>query len=230
VISSPSQQDYQSWADAARYRLQGWFPTDQKDTPILDIGCGSGNLLYLLGQSGYTNCTGVDIGTEQTKVAQKWCPQAHIIQGDVRPVLQRTPDHFGLIAALDVIEHFHKHEIIPLLALIARALRPGGRLILQTPNAESPWFGSVAYSDFTHEWFFTPRGLHDVLLQAGFTNYQARPSEPVIAGYKLSRFVRFITWKCIHTLLGIWNLAETGSAGSGIYTRVFVATAMKEGT
>jgi cyclopropane fatty-acyl-phospholipid synthase-like methyltransferase len=200
---------------------------DQTDMPVLDVGCGAGYMLYLLTQMGYTNCTGVDISAEQITLAQKWCPHATILHGDMQHVLQQNPNHFGVITALDVIEHFTKDEILTLLTLIFQALRPGGRLIIQTPNAESPWFGSVAYSDFTHEWFFTPRGLHDVLLQAGFTNYQARPSEPVLAGYKWSRFMRFLTWKCIHKLLVIWNLAETGGAGSNIYTRVFVATAVK---
>jgi hypothetical protein len=31
----------------------------------------------------------------------------------------------------------------------------------------------------------------------------------------------------IHATLALWNLAETGSVGSGIYTRVFVASALK---
>jgi hypothetical protein len=85
--------------------------------------------------------------------------------------------------------------------------------------------GSVAYGDFTHEWFFTPTSMADLLRQAGLVNYQARGSDPYIHGPK--SLVRAILWKVIKNFLKVWNIAETGSPGSGIYTRVFLATAVK---
>lgn len=137
-----SERSYQRWAKFAHVRMRGWFPPDTT-TPILDLGCGSGHLLYLLDQLGYTNCTGVDISQEQVAVARERCPGATILQGDMLETLAQYHDHFGLIAGLDIIEHFRKEEIFPLLQQIADALRPGGRVILQTPNGESPWFGAV---------------------------------------------------------------------------------------
>jgi cyclopropane fatty-acyl-phospholipid synthase-like methyltransferase len=226
-VADLTYRDYQRWGHAAHQRIQGWLPAD-KDTPILDIGCGTGGLLYLLNLLGYTNCTGVDISAEQLEFARQWCPTATIIKDDVYNILPQYSGHFGLITAFDIVEHFRKTEILPLLTLTLNALRPGGRLILQTPNAESPWFGSVAYGDFTHEWFFTPRSLCDILQQVGFKTYEARSNKPVLMKHDWKRFGRIAIWKCLHTLLATWNLAETGSIGSGIYTRVFTATAVKE--
>lgn len=220
-----TEADYRRWALAAGSRFSGWLPAD-RSTPILDMGCGSGNFLFLLDRLGYTDVTGVDLSPEQIALAQKWCPRAKVVQGDVRETLVQNPEHFGLIAGIDIIEHLHKAELLPLFDLMAQALRPGGRVILQTPNAESPWMGAVAYSDFTHEWFFTPRSLSDMLRLVGLTQFEARPSVPHIHGIK--SFTRMMLWRMINALLGVWNLAETGNRGSGIYTRVFVATAIRQ--
>lgn len=139
-------------------RLRGWLPAD-RNISVLDMGCGNGYFLSALEHMGFTDLTGVDIGVKQVSETRKNCPQARIIQGDMREYLTQHPEHFELITGFDFIEHFNKEEILPLLDLIARSLKQGGRLILQTPNAESPWVGAVAYGDFTHEWFFTPASL-----------------------------------------------------------------------
>jgi len=220
-----TEQDYLNWGNGAMKRIQGWLP-DNQAAPILDVGCGSGKLLYLFQRLGYVNLTGIDLSPEQIELARSRFPKASIIQEDAREFLKNCVGQYGLICAFDVVEHFRKEEIIPFLDLLYQALQPGGRLILQTPNAESPWLGSVAYGDFTHEWFFTPAGLEHVLRLAGFTKFRARESGPYIHGAK--SLIRLWLWRLIHLSLMAWNLAETGEAGSGIYSRVFVATAVKE--
>jgi 2-polyprenyl-3-methyl-5-hydroxy-6-metoxy-1,4-benzoquinol methylase len=219
-----TEQDYLNWANGALKHIQGWLPDDHA-VPILDVGCGSGKLLYLFQQLGYVNLTGVDLSPEQIQLAQSRFSQATIIQGDVREFLKDRVEQYSLICAFDVIEHFRKEEVLPFLELIFQSLRPGGRLILQTPNAESPWFGSVAYGDFTHEWFFTPHGLEHVLRLVGFEQFQARESGPYVHGAK--SLIRHWLWRLIHLGLAAWNLAEMGGAGSRIYSRVFVATVVK---
>lgn len=220
-----TEQYYERWANAAWDHIQGWLPERRSD-PVLDIGCGSGKLLYLLRRLGYSNLTGIDLSPEQIDVARQWFQDATIIHGDARDLLATNQEHYGLICAFDVIEHFRKEEILPFLELIYQALQPGGRIILQTPNADSPYVGSVGYADFSHEWFFTPGGLEHVLRLAGFTGFQARESGPHIHGVK--SLVRFGLWRLLRLFLALWNLAEMGSSGSGVYTRVFVATAVRE--
>lgn len=222
---TPTEADYRAWAMSAQARLKGWLPSD-RNTPILDLGCGTGNFLYLLEQLGYADVRGVDRGAEQVAIARQWCRRATVTEGDVRDVLSENAGCFGLITAFDLIEHFRKDEILPLLQLIVKALRPGGRLILQTPNAASPWMGSVAYLDFTHEWFFTPMSLRNMLELIGLVGFEARASGPFPHGIK--SLIRVISWRLLTLLLSLYDLIETGSRGSGIYTRVFVATAVKK--
>lgn len=214
-----------TWARAAYSRVKGWLPADRA-APVLDMGCGAGGLLCLLSELGYTDLTGVDLSAEQLQLARRRCPHATLLQGDVRAVLASNAERFGLVVGFDVIEHFRKQEILPLFNLAVKALRPGGRIIVQTPNADSPWMGSVAYGDFTHEWFFTPTSLSDLWRLVGLAGFEARPSRPYVHG--VASLGRAVLWRAIEMLLAVWSLAETGSRGSGIYSRVFVATAVKE--
>ncbi len=220
----PTAEDYQLWAQGAERRFAGWLPED-KSVPILDMGCGAGNFLFALQRLGYSDLTGVDLSPEQVAVAIRWCPGAKIVEGDVFDVLKANPGRFALISGLDILEHFRKEEALTFLELIHRALRPGGRLILQTPNAASPFVGSVAYSDFTHEWFYSPRGLERLLGMAGFTGYECRESGPFAHGLK--SWLRTAAWRAVRIGLKLYDLVETGGDNGGIYTRVFVATAVK---
>jgi SAM-dependent methyltransferase len=218
-------KDFPHWAKATRKRLRHWLPSDL-NTPILDLGCGSGRFLLFLQQLGYTDLTGVDWDPEKIPLARRLCPGARIFEGDLREFLAKNPDRYGLITALDVLEHFGKREIPPLLGLIKEALVPGGRVIIQTPNAASPLVGDVAYGDFTHEWFFTPASLSQVLSSAGLVQFEARPCGPYIHGLK--SLVRALLWQMVSLSFTLLHLIECGGARTPINTRVFLGTAVKE--
>jgi SAM-dependent methyltransferase len=219
-----SAKEYQRWAEAATSRLRDWLPADHH-TPVLDLGCGPGNFLFLMEKLSYTNLTGVDLSGEQIEMARQWCPRSTLIHGDVKEFLAGHPGKFGLITGFDIIEHFAKKDILPFIRQIAKALYPGGRVILQTPNAESPWGLMHRYHDFTHEIAFDPHSLAHVLRLNGFTDFQTRECGPHAHGIK--SLIRFFVWRLIRVGLLIWNLAETGGAGSGVYTRNFILTAIR---
>ncbi len=72
---------------------------------------------------------------------------------------------------------------------------------------------------------FNPNSLERLLALVGFSNIAAREAGPVVHGaFSLGRYV---IWKIIRSGLTVWNLAETGSKGSGVYTRVFLITGRK---
>jgi len=217
-----SETDYHHWSSAARVRLKGWLP-ENKNAACLDLGCGPGNVLYLLSHEGYRNICGVDVSPEQIEVAKRVC--ANVTCADVKDYLASFKENFELIIAFDLIEHFQKDELLELLDVVRKTLKPGGTLILQTPNAESPWGLSMRYGDFTHESAFTPHSLEHILGISGFTTFEARECKPHIHGVK--SLMRAIIWKGIWLALALWNLAETGNLGSGIYTRVFLAKTRK---
>jgi SAM-dependent methyltransferase len=222
AVLSYSEADYHRWAKACQTRIKRWLPKD-KDAVCLDLGCGPGNVLYLLRLEGYQNVRGVDISREQVEVARQICP--NVEQADVRDYLRQFRAHFDLITAFDLIEHFHKDELCNLLDAICYALKPGGILVIQTPNAESPWGLMHRYHDFTHELAFDPHSLEHVLGIAGFTDFEISECGPHVHGVR--SLIRLFLWKAIWAALALWNLAEMGHLGSGVYTRIFVAKAEK---
>lgn len=213
------------WGKSYDYYFRGWLP-QRKDAAILDLACGSGQLLYFFKQRGYMNVSGVDVSPEQVQIARQVI--ADVVEGDVLDFLKTHPESFDLITGLDIIEHFHKDEAIDFLDDCQAALKPGGRLILQTPNAESPWAGAVRYADFTHEVCFTPHLLTRLLAISGFDGAIVRETGPIPRGYSFAASVRYFAWQVIRLGLRVYNMVETGGGGSNVYTRVFLIRGAKK--
>lgn len=213
------------WGRAIAYHLRGWMP-EKKDARILDLACGGGRLLFVFSEQGYRDLTGVDISPDQVALARQVTP--NVKQESAPDHLESNPDSYDLITGYDIIEHFDKDEVLRFLDGCFSALQPGGRLILQTPNGDSPWGNSLRYGDFTHEVCFNPNSLTRLLRLVGFGNLEIRETGPVPYGNSLISTVRYLIWQLIRAGLRLWNLAETGSAGTGVWTRVFLISGIKK--
>ncbi len=98
------------------------------DAAILDVGCGSGDLLRLLHALGYKNLSGVDpfLGADLTT------PEGIKIW---RKELSQMAGAFDVIMLHHSFEHMT--EPVTILADAARLLQPGGMLIIRVPVAAS---------------------------------------------------------------------------------------------
>ena len=213
------------WGRAIAYHLRGWVPP-KKDARILDLACGAGRLLFFFSERGCQNLTGVDISPDQVALAGQVTPDVR--HESVLDHLESHPGSYDLITGYDIIEHFEKNEALRFLDGCFDALRPGGRVILQTPNADSPLGASVRYGDFTHELCFNPNSLTRLMRKVGFSHIVAREAGPVPFGNGLISSLRYLIWQAIRFGLRLWNLAETGSAGAGVWTRVFLISGVKK--
>ncbi len=224
---APAKFDYAAsakWGRAYRYYFRRWLPLS-KDAQIVDLACGGGKLIHFFKSYGYINTKGVDISPEQVQLARQ--VPADIELSNVLEFLEANPGRFDLVTALDLVEHFHKPEVLRFLDGCVAALRPGGRLILQTPNAESPWGTMHRYNDFTHEVGFNPNSIVRLLRLAGLVQTEAREQGPIPLGHSTLSSIRAIMWSGIRFSLKTWNLAETGDAGSGVFTRNFLVSGIK---
>ena len=214
----------QKHAKAYRYYFRGWLPQNS-EAAIMDAGCGRGVLLAFFKACGYGNVQGIDICPEQVELARGIGTEVR--EGDATAFLEANAEAFDLITGLDVLEHFHKPDVIRFLEAAHKTLKPGGRLILQTPNADSPWGAMHRYGDFTHEVGFNPNSLSRLLRLASFTEIEARETGPVPLGYSMASTARYVAWTFIRAGLLLWNLAEMGTAGSVVLTRIFLISARK---
>jgi 2-polyprenyl-3-methyl-5-hydroxy-6-metoxy-1,4-benzoquinol methylase len=205
------------WGRAYAWYLRGWLPA-RRDAAIADLACGQGWLLYWLKSRGYRNLSGVDIAPDQVALARQ---VANVDQEDLLFWLAERPERFDLLIGLDIIEHFARDEALRFLELAYASLKPGGRLVLQTPNADSPFGLQHRYNDITHEWAYNVNQLARLLRRAGFVAIEPREQGPVPWGYSLASSARFVVWRLIWAGLQLWNLAETG-ATLPVLTRVFL--------
>jgi 2-polyprenyl-3-methyl-5-hydroxy-6-metoxy-1,4-benzoquinol methylase len=109
---------------------------------ILDIGCFAGTFLSLVDESRFTRQVGVDILPEQVAYAQAHFGSAHrqfVHVSDVSEISSAIEGTFDCITLIEVIEHLSPAEIDATLQQAARKLRPGGRLVMSTPNYASAW-------------------------------------------------------------------------------------------
>jgi len=201
------------------------FPHDW-NAAILDLGCGHGTLIYLARQKGYRNIRGVDVSPEQVAAAKQLCIEG-VEQCDVMEALEKKPVAcFDCIISFDLIEHFKRNELIPLVDAVNRVLRPYGRWIIHTPNAESPFGMRMRYWDITHELAFTRTSLSQLLLSSGFSRVDCYEDQPVPHGVKSA--ARWLLWKIIRCFLRLYLAVETGDDGRyAIFSQNFLTIAYK---
>lgn len=135
-------------------------PASGVPAAIVDIGCGTGEMLDMLREFGPVT------GLDASPIAVRRCRQRFGASVDVR--LGRIPDDLpanaALVTAFDVVEHLEDDE--GALSAIARSLAPGGRFICTVPAFSFLWSGhDVAHH---HHRRYTRRGLRRRLVRAGF--------------------------------------------------------------
>ena len=104
-----------------------------RETSVLDLGCGSGAWLARLARHGFTDLRGVDNGSMVPIAAGSGytCSQADLDHPD----LGLGDAKFGLITAIEVIEHVENPG--HLLGHVRRHLAADGYFLLTTPNVHS---------------------------------------------------------------------------------------------
>lgn len=200
-------------AEALRAKAMRWertlrpfLPAD-RDAAIMDLGCGYGSLVWWLQQIGYPNAGGIDVSRDQIEQGGGLGVR-HLQHGDVLEFLQAGAGRYDLLVARDLFEHFTKDDTLEALTRCREALRPGGTLLLQVPNGESPLAGRIIYGDFTHETAFTQSSIAQVLRAAGFAAVECHPVRPVVYGIK--SWLRALAWRVVEAAIVAAIVAEVG--------------------
>lgn len=106
---------------------------DEYAAPVLDFGCGIGNLTHLL-VSAFGNVSGYDPSSESVKTARVRSPGCTFFDdADALP-----NSHFGAVVLANVLHHVPVAERAGVMATIARVLAPGGKLLIFEHNPMNP--------------------------------------------------------------------------------------------
>lgn len=211
VISDPLPREMQQHTYSIMYQVEEahwWFvgrrriiesflaPLCQKrksegqpDSPIkiLDVGCGTGANLEMLGQFG--EAQGVDVSAD----ALAFCRERGLV-GVRQGAAEQLPwedGSFDLVTGLDVVEHLD--DDLAGLKEMHRVLRPGGHAFLFVPAFMFLW--GVQDEISHHRRRYTLAGLQQVARAAGFEIERASYANitfflPVLLGRLLMRLTR----------------------------------------
>jgi O-antigen chain-terminating methyltransferase len=148
------------------------------DFPILDVGCGRGEWLELLRESGYT-ATGLD----HNRVMVDYCRsrEFEVVEGDVIAYLRTLPDlSLGAVTGFHIIEHLPFPILIKLFNEVVRVLKPGGLAIFETPNPKNIVVGACNfYADPTHKNPLFPDTIQFILESQGLSKVKILYLNPV---------------------------------------------------
>ncbi|WP_151636857.1 class I SAM-dependent methyltransferase [Noviherbaspirillum aerium] len=103
--------------------------------PVIDLGCGRGEWLRILQRQGL-HSIGIDSDAGMLQLAREG--GSNVIQGDMLPFLESAaPESVGAVTAFQVVEHLPLEVLMRMFAGAKKVLRPGGVIILETPNPEN---------------------------------------------------------------------------------------------
>ena len=147
-------------------------------TDILDVGCGRGELLEVLRDAGL-QAKGLDNNGIQVERCQ--AHSLDVTEADALTYLRALPDEsLNAVTALHFAEHLPFASLVSFLDEVGRTLRPGGLVILETPNPENLLVGSCNfYLDPTHR-NPIPIATMELLVQGrGFADLRVMRLHPV---------------------------------------------------
>lgn len=154
------------------------LPEQLKSAPALDIGCGRGEWLSMLKEAGY-NPLGVDLDQRNIGICSDKGLEA--LEDDGIAWLQRAhSESLAMISAFHVIEHLTTAQLNTLLVEAMRTLKPGGLLVLETPNPENLITAAhLFYIDPTHRHPLPPTLTEFLVNYRGFANVTLHRLNPV---------------------------------------------------
>lgn len=178
---------------------------------LLDVGCGSGEWLLAMQQRGW-QVEGIDFDENAVKVAAQRGLRVHCNSLEQHGF----PDnYFDAVTSNHLIEHVP--DPVQLLVECARILKPGGKLVILTPNNTS-----FSHRVFKQNWrgLEPPRHLHI------FSTPSMRRALAMAGFYKASIYP-FIVTSIIYESILLWRDWSSPAEGSfrnwsaGVSVRMF---------
>ena len=177
---------------------------------VLDVGCGPGTLAGNFG-AGH-DWVGTDLSSRQIAYAQQtYGATGARFYRDVPP----GPEPFDAATMVELIEHLDPALVDETIGDTVERLRPGGKLVITTPNFRSAWpaleaavnrFGDVSYA-FQHINKFDSERLVALLASHGLV---APRAEPFLF---LAPFAAKLGW---HLADGVARLERSAEAHLGL--------------
>jgi SAM-dependent methyltransferase len=164
VYDRMAEHDSTHWWYRARRDILADYLTREGGLPkaakILEIGCGTGHNLPMLGQFGEVDAIEIDPAARDIAAQRLGKP----VGAAPLPILPDVPmGHYDLIAVLDVVEHIE--DDVAALSAMRERLAPGGKILITVPA--HPWMWSAHDVVNHHHRRYTKATLKAAITAAG---------------------------------------------------------------
>jgi methionine biosynthesis protein MetW len=148
---------------------------------VLDVGCGTGSVTLIANRDRGNTVCGIEPDPDRAAAARGYGLEVHT--GLLDEAFIAEHGRFDVVMSSDVVEHTAAPA--EFLQMMARALHPGGLLLISVPNV-AHWsvrlnllFGRFDYEpvgimDSTHLRWFTARTIVDLVKRTGFEVLEMR--------------------------------------------------------
>lgn len=169
-----------------RYELCLALALEEPVGRVLDLGCSPGHMSMALTKAGF-DVWGLDLNENWlVKYSPGWAERLRVRQASLEEEpIPEEDESFDLVIFTEVLEHIAVTHPKEVLKEIHRVLKPGGRLILSTPNVANVsnllalgtgenifWDPSIFYGSVDrHNREYTPRELVTLLETSPFQSF-----------------------------------------------------------
>lgn len=170
------EDEFRGPFDDIKERLRPYLdelPAADVQHPVLDLGCGRGEWLELMLENEIC-AYGVDSNDQAVERAEE--RGVRVVRGDALDHLRSLePESISVVTAFHLAEHLAPNDLIELFDLALCALRPGGLLLLETPNPGNLIVAaSTFYLDPTHMRPLHPELLSFLARARGYVDIEVR--------------------------------------------------------
>ena len=142
-----------------------------RNATVLEVGCGFGRKLQMLGQLGFTNLEGLEVNP----AAVERCREKGLkVFTPAEFRRHRMTCTYDVLLLSHVVEHFAPHSLLNFLNEHLHRLKPGGHLVVLTPLI-SDHGNTDFWLDFDHVRPYPPQGFKDFF---GHGDEQVSTSSP----------------------------------------------------
>ncbi|BAY81636.1 hypothetical protein NIES267_11130 [Calothrix parasitica NIES-267] len=173
MVETNRYSEYDTWAwlynhtMGPQYGLEQLKPVElmllphlPKDADLLDLCCGTGNLMQALLHKGY-RVTGLDGSETMLDYARRNAPQGEFVLGDARSF--NLPERFdGVVSSSASLNHILSiDELNRVFSSVYRALKPNGLFMFDLNHAgqmQKWWNSQISEGEIESElaWYITP--------------------------------------------------------------------------
>lgn len=181
------EDEFRGTKEDIRKRVDDYVPLFAGASNVLDVGCGRGELLDALRESGVTALRGVDVSPAMVDICRG--RGFNVELGDALGYVSAQPDgSLGGLIAIQVVEHFTPAYLTRFLEAAYHALAPGAPIVLETinPNCWMAFFETYI-RDLTHQQPLHPDTLRHLVQASGFSNVDVQFRAPVSEDDRLAR-------------------------------------------